>query len=201
MEDHMPEAKKRGRPPKPVEDRRRNNVTIRLRDATKAQLEVEASRSQRSVSDEVETRLEQSFRAESLFNEILQAKFGRPLTGLLLAMGYAMHEAGRMSAFQSTYTLEGMDAWAENAHAFDQAAKAASHVLEAFRPYDEIVTPPQAALSPVEMGQGFANGILGDIAGRPATEEGRRRGDEIRPLLGSLAEIKPQPKQRRGSQS
>lgn len=57
----MTETKKRGRPPKPVAERRRHNQTFRCNDEMLARLQAEADRNQRSISEEVERRLERSF--------------------------------------------------------------------------------------------------------------------------------------------
>ena len=54
----------RGRPPKPAESRKRNNVTLRVRDETKALLERDAAQHQRSLSEEIEARIEQGFTLE-----------------------------------------------------------------------------------------------------------------------------------------
>lgn len=54
-------SKRRGRPPKKASERKRNNVTTRLRDKTKRLLETEAEKAGRSLSEEIEFRLEQSF--------------------------------------------------------------------------------------------------------------------------------------------
>ena len=55
----------RGRPPKSPADRKRNNVTIRMRDATRQGLEVQAAKNQRSLSEEAEYRIERSFTEEA----------------------------------------------------------------------------------------------------------------------------------------
>ena len=51
---------KLGRPPLEPARRRRNNVTIRLRDQAKAALQVAAQANGRSLSEEIEVRLERS---------------------------------------------------------------------------------------------------------------------------------------------
>ena len=50
--------RKRGRPRKPDSEKRRNNVTIRMRDAVKRRLEKAAAKAGRSLSEEIEFRLE-----------------------------------------------------------------------------------------------------------------------------------------------
>src|SRR5690349_5265821 len=55
------QKRNRGRPPMPAESRKRNNLTMRLRDETRAALEERAAANGRSLSEEIEVRLEQSF--------------------------------------------------------------------------------------------------------------------------------------------
>ncbi|MDP6430327.1 MAG: TraY domain-containing protein [Rhodospirillales bacterium] len=55
---------KRGRPAKSPTERKRNNVTTRVRDETKHLLQQSSRASGRSISEEIEFRLEQSFRDE-----------------------------------------------------------------------------------------------------------------------------------------
>tara|TARA_R110000796_G_scaffold252498_1_gene387141 strand:- start:2224 stop:2412 length:189 start_codon:yes stop_codon:yes gene_type:complete len=57
-----PETRKRGRPTLDPEKRKRNNVTLRLRDALKKQLIEQATDNGRSLSEEMEYRLEHSMR-------------------------------------------------------------------------------------------------------------------------------------------
>jgi|GEM_PF-2570722 len=55
----MSETKaKRGRPPMPAARRKRNNIIFRARDSLKSQLEEVAGNNGRSLSEEVEFRLE-----------------------------------------------------------------------------------------------------------------------------------------------
>tara|TARA_R110000744_G_scaffold5383_1_gene19010 strand:+ start:711 stop:1151 length:441 start_codon:yes stop_codon:yes gene_type:complete len=53
-----PADQKRGRPPLPQERRKRNNVTLRLRDELKQRLAEQADANGRSLSEEMEYRLE-----------------------------------------------------------------------------------------------------------------------------------------------
>ncbi len=57
----MMETKRRGRPPISPERRKRNNVTLRVRDDLKRQLKAAAQANGRSLSEEMEFRLEQAF--------------------------------------------------------------------------------------------------------------------------------------------
>jgi hypothetical protein len=70
----MDKTKKlRGRPKIATPNRKRNNVTIRMRDALKATLEETAAANQRSVSEEIEHQLEE----RALLRNIMPT-FGRP---------------------------------------------------------------------------------------------------------------------------
>lgn len=51
----------RGGQPKPAAERKRNNLTFRVRDNLKSQLQASADENQRSLSKEIECRLERSF--------------------------------------------------------------------------------------------------------------------------------------------
>ena len=58
---------KRGRPPLKDERKRRVNVTIRLTDAVKRKLQAIAEKTGHSLSEEIESRLDESFRLEAEF--------------------------------------------------------------------------------------------------------------------------------------
>jgi hypothetical protein len=74
----MSEPKKRGRPPKPVAERRRHNQTFRCNDEMLARLQEEADRNQRSISEEVERRLDKSLENEKI-SEAIEAIYMRNL--------------------------------------------------------------------------------------------------------------------------
>lgn len=71
----MTETKKRGRPPKPVAERRRHNQTFRCNDEMLARLQAVADKNQRSISEEVERRLEESFSNENLLEDLRSAAY------------------------------------------------------------------------------------------------------------------------------
>lgn len=76
----MAEPKRRGRPPKPAAQVKRANLTFRTRDELREMLVESAKRSQRSLSEEVEYRLEQSMSGE----EALLDNLGGPNTKRVL---------------------------------------------------------------------------------------------------------------------
>ena len=75
-----------GRPRIAKSDRKRNNVTIRMRDARKAELEKEASANQRSLSEEIEHQLEE----RALLREIMPALAGPMLVWLMQQIGHTL---------------------------------------------------------------------------------------------------------------
>lgn len=63
--------RKRGGQPKPPEARKRGNLTFRVRDDLRLRLEESATKCGRSVSEEIEQRLEQSFNAPDLIDKAI----------------------------------------------------------------------------------------------------------------------------------
>jgi hypothetical protein len=104
-------------------------------------LDEAAANSGRSQSQEAEMRLEHSFDRLSLLPEVLRLVYGRDLAAVLIMLGDAMQIVGEKGGFYTTETVEGVENWLEVPYAFDQAAKAANHVLEILRPPGEIKLP------------------------------------------------------------
>lgn len=67
------QPKKRGRPPKPADERKGHNLTFRTRANLRERLEEAAEKSGRSVTEEVELRVERSFETDRIvrgFNDL-----------------------------------------------------------------------------------------------------------------------------------
>ena len=71
-EARKPKKRPVGRPPKADSARKRNILSMRVRDDLRAKLARSAESSQRSVSEEAEFRLEQSFRDDRVLEAIEQ---------------------------------------------------------------------------------------------------------------------------------
>ncbi len=71
--------KQRGRPRKPDSEKRRNNVTFRMKDDIKRRLQEAANSQGVSLSEEIENRVERTFLGEEAYG-------GKELNGLLLLM-------------------------------------------------------------------------------------------------------------------
>src|SRR5580693_5464199 len=96
------EKRARGRPPMRPEDRKRHNLTLRLRDTTRAALERVAAQASRSVSEEIEYRVEQS---------LLDPVFPPELTGLAELFIRAMFETGNAIAGANRWSGHGVTPW------------------------------------------------------------------------------------------
>ena len=68
----------RGRPPQPEGVRRRSNLTLRVRDETKAALERNAAANGRSLSEEAETLLDQALRSPQMLEQAFDLALDRP---------------------------------------------------------------------------------------------------------------------------
>jgi DNA-binding NarL/FixJ family response regulator len=66
------EPKRRGRPPKPTEERKSGNLTFRTRGDLRAKLDAAATASGRSVSEEIERRLERSFDHDEMVSSVIE---------------------------------------------------------------------------------------------------------------------------------
>ncbi|MEQ9642504.1 MAG: hypothetical protein RIM84_20925 [Alphaproteobacteria bacterium] len=188
----MPKEKPRGRgrPPLNPAERRRNNVTIRMRDALKDQLQADANANGRSLSEEIEVRLEASFGADDT-----------AVGGAIEIIARVMRETGQHAGFTVDRTLEGASEWYLDPFAFDQAAQGVHQVIEALRPPGKIVPPkfpktPKGSDAPdlngiyQTLGVGFANGAIRAIAHPDESSGGelQRWGVRIRAKLGRFAD-------------
>jgi hypothetical protein len=97
-------ARARGRPKLPEETRKRNNVTIRMRDELKAQVQDAAAAQERSLSDEIERRLERSFAEESGFG-------GPEMRRVAYLMTSAFATAGQLNAAGKADWIKDRDAY------------------------------------------------------------------------------------------
>jgi hypothetical protein len=159
---------------------------VRVTPKRKREIEAAATKSGRSLSQEAELRIERSFEREDLFIEALMLQYGPCLAAILLLIGDGMHAAGTSAGFISNRTLEGSQDWLNNPYAFDQAARLANTILEAFRPQG-IATAPDHALD--GLGEGMANTLLDEAAsGLWRTSDRKERAATIHKLLGDLVQ-------------
>jgi hypothetical protein len=159
-----PSRRPRGRPPVPAETRKRNNVTIRMRDELKAKVEQSADAHQRSISQEIERHLERSFDQDQRLEDV----FGSAdLFGLLRVVGAAMDVAGKSAAFMATRSPEASRGWIDHPDAYDQALQAAVDVLQRLRPPGKVELPDRRPPAHHPKPPGYRD----MVTGREVTEE------------------------------
>lgn len=185
---------RRGRPPLQATERRRHILSVRVRDETREQLEKAAKLNGRSLSQEAEAMIERAFDRPDLLPDVLEMAYGRQLAGLLMVMGRALFDAGGQAGFMSQPNAVGIHAWLEDPYGYDEATKALAVIMEAFRPRGEVSVPQRAqsilgAMGGLSLGEGFANGVLSAIQGRPSTDTLAAMAERARPLLGRLADV------------
>jgi hypothetical protein len=126
---------RRGPEPLPGTADQKSTVSVRISPDLKDKLVAATRTNDRSLSQEAEIRLEQSFKSEALAAEVLTLLFGRPLAGLILLVGNVMRASGTVSGIRSAGSRVAFsDDWHADPYAFDQAYRAAIAILEAARP-------------------------------------------------------------------
>jgi hypothetical protein len=169
---------------------------LRVTPDLKKSLDAAAGRSGRSQSQEAEFRLEQSFDAERTVLEVLDLLYGTELAGLILAMGEAIRDTGKIAALVEDGSLEASNNWLSNAYAFEQATRAALCILRSAAP-DGSTEPPGKASFKIaghnvawgknvgeRFGKDVATGIIREIVGEKASPpDSRDRAKRLGKLM------------------
>ena len=183
-----PAQRPRGRPPKAEGERKRNNLTLRIRDETRTSLQHSATRNGRSVSEEAESLIEGALQSESLIAQALDLTFGRRAAGLSLLLARVMRTVANYAAVQEQSTRgparEPADILAGSPYVFAQAMQGIVRALELVCPVGDVIEPKHAA-AVADLGQSLANDILLRIAaGTPSSEEFDPWAAQVRAKLG-----------------
>jgi hypothetical protein len=131
---------------------------------SKARIERAAADSGRSMSQEIELRLEQSFERETQAQHFSDLYFGRELAALLEVIGRAMRDAGAHAAAQSARKGGGSFNWLDNPYGFDIAMRSLVSVLDKLRPPGLIQIPPGLPEAERRLAEAIANALLNDLA-------------------------------------
>lgn len=131
----------RGRPPKSPEARRRNNLTIRIRDETRIALQRNANENQRSLSEEAENRLEYSMQIAENSRQVLDYAHGPFVTAILFIVAKIMHDTGSVSGFVSGVSPSDTQKWVSNPYVFSQIIQALTLLFKAIEPQGDIEIP------------------------------------------------------------
>jgi hypothetical protein len=160
-------------------------ISVRTKEPLRLQLEAAAKTRGVSMNTEIVDRLQRSFENDRRLEEIFGS---REVYGVMRIIAAAIHETGLSAGFYSTSSIEGAKGWLRNPWAYDQAVQAATRVLEVLRPAGDVM-PPEEQEHMRNLGRGFANGILNEIArGEARVPTNSARTDELRRELGPLAE-------------
>ena len=135
--------RKRGRPRKPDSEKRRNNVTIRMKDDLKRRLEEAADSQGRSLSEEIEFSLERRFLEEAAYG-------GKELNGLLMLMVGAAEiiQARTEKSWSSDWetSIAVRAAWKKLAAA--TGPRPPAELIQHFERGDELPPPPELPTRP-----------------------------------------------------
>jgi hypothetical protein len=130
-------SRPRGRPSVPDAARKRNNVTIRMRDKLKSAVEQSAAAGQRSISEEIETRLEKSLAAE--------AQFGGPeMLAIVNLMAGAFLRGGQLGARARQHPEWSTAEWLADPFCYRAAAYAVADALNLPTPTSASTSDPAA---------------------------------------------------------
>jgi hypothetical protein len=178
------ERKRRGPQPRGEFEDKRRTLTTRITDITRQRLEAASRTNGRSLSQEIEWRLERSFEQQGALREAMDLWCGRKLAGLLLLLGHVMRMAG---ANARTLPTDGMPAygwdWFSNAYAYDQAVRAAKCAFERYRPDGDpsILPNGEQAVGWSGRGEALTDAVLDAIA---AAKDQFELEGEVRARLG-----------------
>ena len=163
---------------------------LRVTRETKQKLDQAAHVSGRSQSQEAELRLEQSFNSANALFDALDLAYGRHWTGLLLLLAQVAHLTGTRAISASQFNFNGCEDWVSDPYAYDQAARAMTFVLEAFRPRGKIALPVERYNLPEEawrrLGEGYVRQVLGDLDRRSTRDTNSTILEAVRQRLAKL---------------
>lgn len=156
-------------PPRPkpaateTDDGKRYAIGLRVSKAARERLEQAAAETGRSLSQEVEMRLEDSFRREQSALDALGFKYGDRFAEVLIAAADAGLQAGRLYGSEVARDRgDGIENWTTYPTAFKAAIDAMQEVLMALRPVggmkekpvgSDIKSPRDIAQAIVERGE------------------------------------------------
>lgn len=153
FETHNPGPKPRG----PFKDKSRV-LTTRITERTRAALEAASEAAGRSLSQEIEVRLEASFHGDKEARVFSDAFYGTELASLLELLGKAMRDAGSQAAMLAG---AGRTDWLDSPAGYRQAVLAALEVLSTLSPIKPELKGPNAQ---EQLGTIAAKKLVGALA-------------------------------------
>lgn len=200
------EKRRGGWPARELRPGERVPMSFRVTPEFKRMLDDASAKSGKSLSQEVEARLEQSFRDEQHLEQALELIYGKALAGILTILGDVMQRVGAraVTASHPPNAVENGD-WLADPYAFDQASKAAGVILDAIRPEGDpgLLNRGFRATSAwhKHLGEEMAGGVLSVLTLNDPYEglseaelavakpsEGTRQIARMKALLGSIVD-------------
>ena len=154
-----------------LKDQRRAPLSMRLTPETRNRLVEEAAKNGRSITQEAEIRLENTFRDQSYVFQAFELAYGRGPAAILQIIARAMDNAGKHSI-----KLGLMDPaeWPKDPDAVENVKRALYIILSGFQPEDYVAS--EENLDPirtgVSLGPAFARSILLSIKTAPEDSGG-----------------------------
>jgi hypothetical protein len=133
------------------------------------QLDEAARASGRSLSQEAEMRLGQTFQTQELLDQALTLAHGPRPAELMAALALVMQRVGAAAALNGEYSYDAMDRWTEIPYAFNEAFAAAVTILEGRRPQGGPEWPETLLGAPL-LGPKREPGALGKKLARDALQ-------------------------------
>jgi hypothetical protein len=196
----MPKKPRLGRPPLKAVNRRKHTLSVRVREKLRRQLEQSAEEEGRTLSQEVEFRVEQSFDRTELVFDSMKLAYGAELAGLLMLIGRAMSGAGRTSGLKgNTVQFTGTE-WLADPFAYEQALNAAVAVLKGLRPPGRAVAAGGDAKFAETMkvfmrtsnsnswGESYGKSVLDVLRGKESVVRATDWIERVKELLGPVGE-------------
>ncbi len=154
--------KKRGRPRKPDSEKRRNNVTIRMKDDIKRRIQEAADSQGRSLSEEIEFSLERRFLEEAAYG-------GKELNGLLMLMVGAAEiiqaRTGKSWSSDWETSVKVRAAWTKLG--LEAAPRPPAEFIQHYEQGYETLQPPELPTSPSPPGGGQIVQFYGKLLDNP----------------------------------
>jgi hypothetical protein len=157
-----------GRPARHVGERLSKNRTFRVRGQLDDQLSAAAEKSGRSVSEEIEFRLERTFADEQSLFEGLDLAYGSENVALAMTLAELMRSVGSSApllALARSKTDHPHATWLDDPFLFNEVVAAINVVLESLRPGGEIAAPKNYQDNLRGIGKRSAHAILAVLAG------------------------------------
>jgi hypothetical protein len=128
---------------KGAEAGKRYPLNMRTTFEVRRELERAAAATGRSLAQEAEHRIQQTFQNQKVLQEALDLSFGPQISGLLMIIGDVMRTTAQTVAFTSTGDPS-IENWSEDPLVYDAVAKAVATVFEQHNPRGRQLVPSDA---------------------------------------------------------